>query len=183
VVAALKHVYNHALAASMAARVRLGIGLVVVLVSVAAVVLAGDATTSGDASAQTASAAPTRRALLIGVTEFRQPKLKARSLRGPANDVELFRDVLERAPLSIPAANIRMLKGGDADPRRRPTFANIEREFTELANVSRKGDQIVILMAGHGSQQPADRDPTSRTAWTRSSCRKTSRDGTARLVA
>ena len=159
-VAALKHVYNHALAASMAARVRPGIGLVVGLVSVAAVVLAGDATTSGDASAQTASAAPTRRALLIGVTEFRQPKLKARSLRGPANDVELFRDVLERAPLSIPAANIRMLKGGDADPRRRPTFANIEREFTELATVSRKGDQIVILMAGHGSQQPADRDPT-----------------------
>ena len=37
----------------------------------------------------------------------------------------------------------------------RPTHANIAREFTRLADVSRPGDQIVILMAGHGSQQPA----------------------------
>ena len=101
-----------------------------------------------------------RRALLIGVTDLQDVRLKGRSLKGPANDVDLFRHVLERAPLSVPAANIRMLKGGVRDPAQRPTRANIQREFLRLAQISKKGDQVVILMAGHGSQQPANSDPT-----------------------
>ena len=100
-----------------------------------------------------------RRALLIGVTDFQDARLKARSLKGPGNDVELFRQVLERAPLSVPAANIRVLKGGVADPALRPTRANIQREFARLAQVSKEGDQVVILLAGHGSQQPANKEP------------------------
>lgn len=100
-----------------------------------------------------------RRALLIGVTDFQNPRLKARGLKGPANDVELFRQILTRTPLSVPAANITILSGDRTDPALRPTRANIEREFARMAQVSKKGDQIAILMAGHGSQQPADADP------------------------
>ena len=101
-----------------------------------------------------------RRALLIGVTEFQDARLKSRSLRGPGNDVDLFQQVLRRAPLSVPAANIRTLKGGGRDPALRPTHANIQREFLRLAQISKKGDHVVILLSGHGSQQPANTDPT-----------------------
>ena len=112
------------------------------------------------AVSQQAPSPAQRRALLIGVTNLQEVRLKGRSLKGPANDVDLFRYVLERAPLSVPAANIRVLKGGVRDPALRPTRANIEREFVRLAQSSKKGDQVVILMAGHGSQQPANSDPT-----------------------
>src|SRR5262249_29139742 len=43
-------------------------------------------------------------------------------------------------------------------PARRPTRANIEREFRHLADQAHEGDQVVILLAGHGSQQP-EKDP------------------------
>ena len=99
-----------------------------------------------------------RRALLIGVTIFQDARLKPRSLKGPANDVELFKQVLQRAPLSVPATNIRILSGSFSEPALRPTHANIAREFRRLADVSGPGDQLVILMAGHGSQQPAGAD-------------------------
>jgi hypothetical protein len=36
----------------------------------------------------------------------------------------------------------------------RPTRANIEREFQELARTAQRGDHIVILLSGHGSQEP-----------------------------
>ena len=41
--------------------------------------------------------------------------------------------------------------GGEAN---RPTRANIQREFQRLAEIARPGDQVVILLGGHGSQQP-----------------------------
>ncbi len=98
-----------------------------------------------------------RRALLVGVTEFQDPRLKSRALRGPANDVELLRQVLTRPPLSVPPSNIRILRRS-AEPALRPTHANIQREFARLAQISKKGDQVVVLLAGHGSQQPANAD-------------------------
>jgi hypothetical protein len=102
-----------------------------------------------------------RRALLVGVTQLLDPVLaKNFNLRGPANDVELFRRLLQQPPFGIPAANIRSLTGLPADLTRRPTRANIEREFRSLRDAAKPGDQIVILMAGHGSQQPANRDST-----------------------
>jgi hypothetical protein len=42
--------------------------------------------------------------------------------------------------------------------RHLPTRENIERELRRLGQVAGKGDQVVILLAGHGSQQPDD-DP------------------------
>ena len=37
-----------------------------------------------------------------------------------------------------------------------PTSTNIEREFKRLAAVVKKGDQVAILFAGHGSQHTND---------------------------
>ena len=146
----------------MFAHIRLVTGLVAGLVS-AASLIAGPGERATTSAIQSLAPAPSavgqRRALLVGVTDFRDVKLKARSLKGPGNDVDLLRQVLERTPLSVPRANITTLKGGVADPLLRPTHANIEREFVRLAHISKKGDQVVILMAGHGSQQPADEDP------------------------
>src|SRR5437870_1015166 len=39
-----------------------------------------------------------------------------------------------------------------------PTRANIERQFRRLAQVANAGDQVVIHMGGHGSQQPEKKD-------------------------
>src|SRR5262245_9558175 len=101
--------------------------------------------------------APQRRALLVGVTELQEPRLRSRALKGPGNDVELFRQVLTQAPLSVPAGNSLVLKRA-AVPTMRRTATNIRREFVRLAQLARTGDQVVSLLAGHGSQQPADAD-------------------------
>ena len=77
-------------------------------------------------------------------------------------------DVLQRTPLSVIPANITTLTTvalENATQRRpavaHPTRANIRREFERLARVVGKGDQVVILMSGHGSQQPSThRTPT-----------------------
>jgi hypothetical protein len=92
------------------------------------------------------------------VTEFIDKSMQSHNLDGPANDVELFKSVLEREPFKLHPTNIRTLAGMPADPNLRPTRANIEREFRSLA--AQKGGQVVILMAGHGSQQPANSDPS-----------------------
>jgi len=43
--------------------------------------------------------------------------------------------------------------------RRRPTRANIEREFHRLAEQVEEGDQVVILLSGHGDRQPESVPP------------------------
>ena len=115
-------------------------------------------TTASSAEPATPQSAPLRtgsrtRALLIGVTAFVDPSMTKHNLRGPENDVQLFKQVLERAPFNVPSADISVLAGVPADASRRPTRANIEREFRRLRDVAAAGDQIVVLMAGHGSQQ------------------------------
>src|SRR5205814_3328337 len=39
-------------------------------------------------------------------------------------------------------------------PDLRPPRANIEREFRKLAKTAAEGQQVVVLLAGHGSRQP-----------------------------
>src|SRR5687767_5748053 len=152
--------YNRGLATAMLRHTRLIAGVVAGLALTGQIVARQpDRTALARERSQAAVAGAERRALLIGVTEFQDPRLKSRGLKGPGNDVELFRQILTRAPLSVPAANITVLSGARTDPAFRPTHANIEREFARMAQVSKKGDQLVILMAGHGSQQPADADP------------------------
>jgi hypothetical protein len=94
-----------------------------------------------------------RHALLVGVSKY--PNLEERyQLRGPANDVLLMRDLLQKQ-FGFPAENITILAEHHG-PDRLPTRAHIAREYARLAKVVQPGDQVVIFMAGHGSQQPED---------------------------
>lgn len=103
-----------------------------------------------------ASAEGARYALLIGCTTYdHRPDI--RPLVGPANDVQLMHDLLQQQ-FGFPEASIAVLsekRGGN----HRPVRANIVREFKVLAQRAQKDDQVVILMSGHGSQQPDDGDP------------------------
>ena len=97
-----------------------------------------------------------KRALLVGVTKYDHLPEKYH-LAGPGNDVRLMRRLLlER--YQFPPGGITTLSEDEGTAERRPTRDNIAREFRRLADSAREGDQIVILLAGHGDQQP-ERDP------------------------
>lgn len=97
-------------------------------------------------------------ALLVGCTEY--PHLDSTTwLEGPENDVQLMYDLLTNDMFGFSPDRITTLAGWPDDEAQRPTRANIECEFQRLAEVAKPDDQVVILMAGHGSQQPADEDP------------------------
>ncbi len=104
-----------------------------------------------------------RHALLVGCTEY--PHLleehgetfyeQSVRLLGPANDVHLFHELLVDK-FEFPPDTITTLVGWDeGDPSSRPTCANIEKAFQNLARTVGQDDYVVILMAGHGSHQPA----------------------------
>ena len=99
-------------------------------------------------------AATGRRALLIGCTKYAD--IPVHPLEGPANDVVLMRTLLE-GRFGFQSAQVVTLAEGREDTLR-PTRANIEREFNDLAEAAQPGDQVLILMSGHGTQQP-DEDP------------------------
>ena len=98
-------------------------------------------------------------ALLIGCTTYASLG-EGLQLEGPGNDVLMMRDLLVRHFKFAPE-NITVLAEAAGGEALRPTRANIEREFARLAKVAARGEQVVILMAGHGSQQP-DQDPPSK---------------------
>lgn len=99
-----------------------------------------------------------RHALLVGCTKYdNRPES---SLKGPANDVELMRDVLERN-FHFDPKNIVVLcerAGGES----RPVHKAIKREFRALAERTQRGDEVLVLLSGHGSQQPDDHDPPKK---------------------
>jgi hypothetical protein len=76
-------------------------------------------------------------------------------LEGGANDVALMRQLLTEK-YRFPAKNIVVLSEaeGTKDAARLPTRKNIERECKRLAALAKAGDQVVIMLSGHGSQQP-----------------------------
>ena len=100
-------------------------------------------------------------ALLVGVSEYPHLKemhgeeLYRRQIRlnGPENDVALMASTLVEC-LGFDPAGIEALAGWPEDPARRPTRDNVVAALQRLAAEARKGDRVVILMAGHGSQQP-----------------------------
>jgi hypothetical protein len=67
-----------------------------------------------------------------------------------------MRDFLIRK-YHFPKANIVILSEAAGGKTKRPTRANIEREFRDLAGKARDGDRVVILVAGHGSREPDSR--------------------------
>lgn len=94
-------------------------------------------------------------ALLVGCTKYDYLGEDA-WLRGPTNDVEMMRDLLTDQ-FQFDDENIcRLTEGRESSDR--PTKANIVRELSHLAKVVNQGDRIVLLLSGHGSQQP-DNDP------------------------
>ena len=94
----------------------------------------------------------TRHALLIGVTKYDNLP-RDRSLEGPSHDAHLMGRLL-RERYQFPTEGIVTLTEDEGSPALRPTRANIEREFRRLADQAREGDQVVILLPGHGSQEP-----------------------------
>ncbi len=98
------------------------------------------------------TAQPVMRALLVGVSSY--PTLDATlQLAGPRHDVALMRQLLlERG---VPAANIHVLADGVSGAGL-PTRRAILDELDRLGRDSRRGEQVVVYMAGHGSQQPAE---------------------------
>jgi hypothetical protein len=100
----------------------------------------------------------TRHVLLVGVSEYPRLAPKYR-LQGPPNDVKLMQGLLEAPPFNVKPSNIVSLSGWPSNPKLRPTRANIERAFLRLAAEVRKEDQVIVFMAGHGSQQPANDEP------------------------
>lgn len=113
-----------------------------------------DAAAGGPQSAP-AKQSGRKRALLIGCTKY--DKLPERfHLKGPANDVELMRNVLI-ARFGFAEKEIVTL-ADRPEAVGRPTRGNIQSQFKWLAKEARPGDQVVILLSGHGSQQP-DHEP------------------------
>jgi hypothetical protein len=117
-------------------------------------------------------AAVERAALLIGCTEYPALKQSYRSspgvyessirLAGPANDVDLMRQVLvSRFGFSADPAQqkreMTVLTGWPDDEAQRPTAANIRASLARLAKLDDKPRLVVVYYAGHGSQVP-DRD-------------------------
>ncbi|MFN4257724.1 MAG: caspase domain-containing protein [Gemmataceae bacterium] len=97
---------------------------------------------------------PNRHALLIGVSHYIH--VPDADLPGAANDVRLVRKILLDW-FQFPEKNIVVLSE-EGPENLLPSRANIETAFAELAAKARPGDQVVIWLSGHGSQQPALRD-------------------------
>src|SRR5205809_280088 len=76
----------------------------------------------------------------------------------PSNVVELKNHVLQQR-LEVDPAHIAILSGWPDRVEARPTHANIRLAFQRLAANAIAGDQVAILMAGHGSQEPVENDP------------------------
>jgi hypothetical protein len=114
-----------------------------------------------------AAGEPNRHALLIGCTEY--PELRKQHgetlyeqsirLHGPANDVELFRELLAEQFQFRPGSIATLVGWDEGNVGSRPTRANIERSFRDLAEKAAAGDIVVILIAGHGSYQPVPEGP------------------------
>lgn len=107
--------------------------------------------------AEEPASSPNRKALLVGCNSYPLEK-SIRPLKGPANDVELLAGVLE-GPLGFPREAIIRLTEFENRPDKRPTRENIVREFQTLAKNAKPGDQVVLLLAGHGFQAPNASSP------------------------
>ncbi len=115
----------------------------------------------GDRAAASDGGRSNRHALLIGCNKYEHLG-ELWQLHGPENDLVLFSRLL-KDQFDFKEGDLTVLSDNAGDDRR-PTYANIKREFGTLADQARPGDQIVILLAGHGTRQPdqnppADDDP------------------------
>jgi hypothetical protein len=100
------------------------------------------------------SARADRYALLVGCASY--PALtEGCQLTGPERDVALLRQTLVER-YGFAEKNITCLTHSGENVH--PTRENIRKAFAAMAGRAKPGDQVVILMAGHGSQQPVPAD-------------------------
>lgn len=85
--------------------------------------------------------ASTQRALLVGVGEYADARLR---LFGPPHDVVAMREQLIHK-LGFPADQVRTLVDGQA------TRANVLRALARLRDASRNGDFVLVYLSGHGT--------------------------------
>ncbi|MFM8331115.1 MAG: caspase family protein [Candidatus Methylumidiphilus sp.] len=97
------------------------------------------------ATCQTAALAQDR-ALLIGIADY---QVKRFSLKGPANDTQLFKALLTEK-LGFAAEDIHILQDSKA------THQGILAALQKLMQGTGKGDRIVLYYSGHGAQMPDD---------------------------
>lgn len=123
------------------------------LCSAIAISLLSSTACSQPASAQ--SPRDDRYALLVAVT-FYENLPEKKHLKGPANDVLLVRKILVEKFRFSPERVVTLSEqeGKDKGKEFLPTKKNIQREFKRLAQVAKAGNQVMIHMGGHGSQQP-----------------------------
>ena len=95
-------------------------------------------------------------ALLVGCTDYQLSGIP--DLWGPANDIPAWDKVLVTR-FGFLAANVRSLVGWPDDAGMRPTHANITKAVDEIHARSRPGDQVLIVLSGHGTQVPAPKTP------------------------
>lgn len=88
------------------------------------------------------------RALLIGVSGYDE-SIGLASLRGPANDVRLWRQTLRDRGVD----DIRVLADG-VDGGTIPTRAAILEALADLARSGGPGDLAIVTLSGHGTRQP-----------------------------
>lgn len=98
------------------------------------------------------------RALLVGCSTYIHLARKWQ-LQGGENDAALMRELLTGDRFRFDPARVTLLAGWPADEQRRPTRANIARAFARLAAEAGRGEVVVVFLAGHGSQEPAEADP------------------------
>lgn len=94
------------------------------------------------------------RALLVGISGYPTLDEKLR-LEGPKNDVQRMRQVLQQRGFA--ERNITVLADGVAGAQE-PNRANILHALAAQAREAHRGDIVVLYFAGHGSQQPANRN-------------------------
>ena len=87
------------------------------------------------------------RALLVGVSAY-DASIGLASLRGPANDVALLRDVLTGRGVTAITVLADGVQGATV-----PTHAAILAAFADLARESQPGDLAIITLSGHGTRQ------------------------------
>jgi formylglycine-generating enzyme required for sulfatase activity len=86
-----------------------------------------------------------RYAVLVGVNRYQHAKLA--QLKYAENDVEELAELLTGASYEV-----TLLTGaaGARDEKHEPTKANIEARLKDVLNMCRRGDTVVVALAGHG---------------------------------
>lgn len=105
------------------------------------------------AASPTPSRVGNRHALLIGCTAY--PELGRRyQLRGPSNDVALTRQLLHDRFGFADDRIVALVHENELSLR--PTYDNIVREFEALISRVASGDDVFVMLGGHGSQLKDD---------------------------